>query len=71
MLKKPDKKILRKSFWGAMGRLISVMMGGCAGSLLGQAIGGSGGVMSISLMIVLSIIGFFLIWITEYERKVE
>ena len=34
-----DNKILKRSFWGALGKLIGVMMGAGAGSLLYQLIG--------------------------------
>ncbi len=71
-MKQPDKKALRRSFWGALGRLIGVMMGAGAGSLLYQtlgAVGASG--LSIGLATGLSVIGFLLIWFAEYEREVE
>jgi uncharacterized membrane protein YgaE (UPF0421/DUF939 family) len=70
MLKKPDKKILRRSFWGALGRLLGVMMGAGAGSLLYQLIG-SGAALSIGVAVTLSVIGFLLIWFAEYERDLE
>jgi hypothetical protein len=67
---KTNKKALKRSFWGALGRLIGVMMGAGAGSLLYQAIG-SGTVLSIGLASVLAVVGFLLIWFAEYEREVE
>lgn len=67
---KTDKKALKRSFWGALGRLIGVMMGAGAGSLLYQTVGGSSG-LSISLASALAVAGFFLIWFAEYEREVE
>lgn len=67
---KTDKKALKRSFWGALGRLIGVMMGAGAGSLLYQTVGGSSG-LSISLASALAILGFFLIWFAEYERELE
>ena len=70
MLRKPDKKALRRSFWGALGRLIGVMMGAGAGSLLYQSIGSSGAI-SIGLATLLAIGGFILIWFAEYEREID
>lgn len=69
-LKSPNKKAVRRSFWGALGRLIGIMMGAGAGSLLYQLIG-STSELSIGLAIGLSVIGFLLIWFAEYEREVE
>ena len=70
MLRKPDRKVLRRSFWGALGRLIGVMMGAGAGSLLYQMIG-STSTLSIGVASILSVIGFMLIWVAEYEREIE
>lgn len=69
-LKNPDKKAVRRSFWGALGRLIGVMMGAGAGSLLYQMIGSTSGI-SIGLATIMSVIGFLLIWFAEYEREIE
>lgn len=66
----PNKKALRRSFWGALGRLIGVMMGAGAGSLLYQLIGSASG-LSIGLAAGLSALGFVLIWFAEYEREIE
>ena len=67
---KTDKKALRRSFWGALGRLIGVMMGAGAGSLLYQLIGSTTS-LSIGLAVGLSVLGFLLIWLAEYEREVD
>ena len=69
-MKRPDKKALRRSFWGALGRLIGVMMGAGAGSLLYQTIGGASN-LSIGLAAGLATLGFLLIWLAEYEREIE
>ena len=69
-LKNPDKKAMRRSFWGALGRLIGVMLGAGAGSLLYQTIGSASG-LSVGLAAVLTIVGFILIWFAEYEREVD
>lgn len=69
-MKHPDKKVLRRSFWGALGRLIGVMMGAGAGSLLYQTIGNSGG-LSIGVASFLAVVGFLLIWFAEYERELD
>ena len=67
---KTDKKALRRSFWGALGRLIGVMMGAGAGSLLSKSIG-SASSLNVPLAIVLTVVGFFFIWFAEYERETE
>lgn len=69
-MKHPDKKAFRRSFWGALGRLIGVMMGAGAGSLLYQTIGGTSG-LSIGIASILAIVGFILIWFAEYEREID
>lgn len=69
-IKSPNKKALRRSFWGALGRLIGVMMGAGAGSLLYQTVGCASG-LSIGLATILAIVGFILIWFAEYEREIE
>lgn len=71
-MKKPDKKAFRRSFWGALGRLIGVMMGAGAGSLLYHLLGSTSTTgLSIGLAVALSIIGFLLIWFAEYEREID
>lgn len=69
-MKQTDKRALRRSFWGALGRLIGVMMGAGAGSLLYQLVGGTSG-LSLTLAVILSVVGFLLIWFAEYEREIE
>jgi hypothetical protein len=69
-MKQPDKKALKRSFWGALGRLIGVMMGAGAGSLLYATIGSASG-LGIGLASFLAIVGFLLIWFAEYEREIE
>lgn len=69
-MKHPDKKAFRRSFWGALGRLIGVMMGAGAGSLLYATIGSSSG-LGIGVASALAIVGFLLIWFAEYEREIE
>ncbi len=66
---KINKVKFKRSFWGALGRLIGVMMGAGAGSLLYQTVG-SATSLSIGLATGLSIIGFILIWFAEYEREI-
>lgn len=65
-----DKKVLKRSFWGAFGRLIGVMLGAGAGSLLYQTIG-SASTLSIGLASLLAFAGFILIWFAEYEREIS
>lgn len=63
-----NRKALIRSFWGALGRLVGVMLGAGAGSLLYQLIG-SATSLSIGLAVGLSVISFLLIWFAEYERE--
>lgn len=67
---KLDRKAARRSFWGALGRLIGVMMGAGAGSLIAKALGTTAG-LDLSVALGLTIIGFLFIWLAEYEREVE
>ncbi len=67
---KIEKKAFKRSFWGALGRLIGVMMGAGAGSLLYATIGSSSG-LGIGVASALAIVGFLLIWFAEYEREIE
>lgn len=67
---KLDKRALRRSGWAALGRLIGVIMGAGAGSLLYQTIGSSSG-LAIGLASTMAVIGFFLIWFAEYEREID
>ena len=71
-MRKVDKKILKRSFWGALGRLIGVMMGAGAGSLLYQTMGttSSSGI-ALKVALGLTLAGFALIWFAEYEREIE
>lgn len=67
---KLDRKAARRSFWGALGRLIGVMMGAGAGSLIARALGSAGG-LDLSIALGLTVIGFLFIWLAEYEREVD
>lgn len=69
-MKPINKKHVRRAFWGALGRLIGVMLGAGAGSLLYQTIGSSG-TLSISVASLIAVIAFLLIWFAEYERELE
>lgn len=65
-----NKKAFRRSFWGALGRLIGVVMGAGGGSLLYNVIGANTalGVSVAGGMIVAS---FFMVWFAEYERELD
>lgn len=67
---KLEKRALKRSFWGALGRLIGVMMGAGAGSLLYQTLG-SVTSLSLGLATLFAVAGFILIWFAEYEREIE
>lgn len=69
-LPKIDRKAAKRSFWGALGRLIGVMMGAGAGSLIARALGSSAG-LDLSVALFLTAAGFFFIWLAEYEREIE
>lgn len=69
-LPKPDRKAARRSFWGALGRLIGVMMGAGAGSLIARALGTTAG-LDLSVALGLTVIGFLFIWLAEYERELD
>lgn len=65
-----NRKALRRSFWGALGRLIGVVMAAGAGSLLYQTIG-SNTTIAIGTAVGLVVLGFLFIWFSEYERELE
>ena len=67
---KLDRKAARRSFWGALGRLIGVMMGAGAGSLIARALGSAAG-LDLSIALGLTVLGFLFIWLAEYEREIE
>lgn len=64
-----NKKILKRSLWSAIAKLISVMLGAGAGSLLYRIIGG--GFSGISTALALAVISFLLLWFVEYEKEVQ
>ena len=70
MIRKPDKKILRRSFWGAFGRLIGVMLGAGAGSLIVRTLG-TASALNLPIALGMTIVGFLFIWFAEYEREIE
>ena len=67
---KPNKKALKRSFWGSLGRLIGVMMAAGSGTLLSKFIGPVSS-LNIPLAVVLTVAGFLCIWFAEYERETE
>lgn len=69
-MKPPNKKAIKRSFWGALGRLIGVMMGAGAGSLIVRTVGTGTG-LDLPIAIGLTILGFLFIWFAEYEREIE
>lgn len=70
-MKRPlNKKVLKRSFWAALGRLIGVVMGAGAGSLFYQIFGSSTN-LAIGLAFGLATAGFLLIWFSEYERELD
>jgi len=66
---KVNKKILRRSLWGSLSRVIGVGLGAGAGSLIHTLVGGGfNGWGAASLMAITS---FFLMWFAEYERELD
>jgi hypothetical protein len=65
-----DKKALRRSFFSAFSRLVGTMMAAGAGSLLYQTLGSSTS-LAVGIASTLAAIGFFLIWVFEYEREID
>lgn len=68
MKKKIDKKAFRKSLWSSISRLIGVVLGAGAGSLLHQTIGGGFGWGLAGAMAATS---FACMVYAEYEREKE
>lgn len=68
--RKPNRKIVRRSFWGALGRLIGVMMGAGAGSLIVRTLG-AGSALNLPIAVGLTVAGFLFIWFAEYEREID
>ena len=66
---KYNKKALRRAFWASFGRLIGVMLGAGAGSLLYHVIGG--GVHGLGVAAVLVVVGFSMTLFAEYEREID
>jgi O-antigen/teichoic acid export membrane protein len=67
--KKLDKKALRRSFWSSLSRVIGIVLGAGAGSLLHQMVGD--GLSGWGFACGLAISSFFLMFFAEYEREVE
>jgi hypothetical protein len=65
-----NRKALRKSFWGALGRLIGVVMGAGGGSLLYNLIG-SNTALGVSVAAGMIVASFFMVWFAEYERELD
>lgn len=71
MLRNPDKNAARKAFWSALGRLLSVVLGAGSGSILYHTLGVSGTTMALGTAVGMAVVGFILMWITEYEREID
>jgi uncharacterized membrane protein YgaE (UPF0421/DUF939 family) len=66
----PNKKALKRSFWASLGRLVGIMLGAGAGSLLYQLIG-SASASSVSVAVICAVMAFLLVWWAEYEREIS
>lgn len=70
-MKRPEvnKRAFKRSFFASLGRLIGVVLGAGAGSLLKQLVGD--GVKGWGLAFLMAVASFLLIWFAEYEREIE
>jgi len=66
---KINKKVLKKSLWGSLSRVIGVGLGAGAGSLIHQLVGG--GFSGWGAALGMAIASFFLMWFAEYERELD
>lgn len=66
-MKAPDRKALRRAFWGSLARLIGTGLAAGAGSLIHQLLGG--GFNGWGAAVALAMTSFFLMWFAEYERE--
>lgn len=65
---RPDKKALRRSFWGSLSRVIGVGLAFSASSLIHQL--APDALSGWTAAIGMAIGSFFMIWIAEYEREI-
>jgi len=65
-----NKKALKKSFWGAISRLIGIVMGVAGAGLLYKTLGAMTS-LAVSVSIFLLAAGFFAVWFAEYEREID
>lgn len=68
-MRKLNTKALKRSFWGAAGRVIGIIIAGGGGGLLHELLGNT--VFSYGVAVGMILTGFFLTWIAEYEREVD
>ena len=68
-MKKFNRRAMRRAFWAAFGRLIGVMLGAGAGSLLYHIIGG--GIHGLGIAGLLVVVGFSMTLFAEYEREID
>lgn len=66
-MQKPDRKALKRSFWGSLSRVIGVGLGAGAGSLLHSFVGD--GLSGHSVAVGMAIGSFVFMWFAEYERE--
>lgn len=62
-----DKRVLKKSFLASIGRLIGVVLGAGAGSLIKELVGP--GFTGWGVAMLMATVSFLLIWETEYMRE--
>jgi len=68
MLNRPlNKKLLKRSFWASLARLIGVGLGAGAGSLIYQLVGG--GFNGWPIAGGLALVSFVLMMFAEYEKE--
>lgn len=62
-----NRRVLKRALWSSMSRLIGIVLGAGAGSILYKLTGG--GLQGWGLASLLSITSFTLMTLAEYERE--
>jgi len=62
-----NKKALKRSFLASLGRLLGVVLGAGAGSLIKDLVGG--GVQGWGIAVIMALVSFVLVWFTEFKRE--
>ncbi len=68
-MKRPDRRAFKRSFLSSFARLLGVIIGAGAGSLLKSLMGD--GLHGWMLAIGMAVVSFALMWYAEYKKEVE